>query len=71
VTGVASFIFLAHIGDQDIGALHFDFEGGDQRILGVTDNVSCFSLKLEANGKLHVCSPAFSIQKVAQFDWKV
>ena len=71
VTGVTSFILLPDIGDQRLGALHLDFEGGDQRILGVNDNVSCFSLKFEANGKLHVCSPAFSLQKVAQFAWTV
>ena len=35
VTGVASLILLADIGDQRLRALHFDFERGDQCIFGV------------------------------------
>jgi hypothetical protein len=38
MTGVASFILLADIGDQRLRALHLNFEGGDQRIFGVNDN---------------------------------
>jgi len=30
VTGVATFILLADIGNQRFWTLHFDFEGGDQ-----------------------------------------
>jgi len=71
VTGVTSFILLADISDQRVWALHLDFEGRDQRIFGVNDNVSRFPLKFEADGKLHVCSPGFNIQKLAQFDWTV
>jgi hypothetical protein len=63
VTGVTLFILLADIGDHGLGALHFNFEGGDQRIFGVNDDVSRFPLKFKANGKLHVCSPAFNVQK--------
>jgi len=63
VTGVTSFILLADIGDQHLWALHLDFEGGDQRIFGVNDNVSRFPLKFEANSKLHVCSPASTLKK--------
>ena len=32
VTGLASLILLADIGDQRLRALHLNFEGGDQRI---------------------------------------
>ena len=71
VTGVTSFILLADIGDQRLRALHLNFEGGDQRIFCVNDNVSRFPLKFEADGKLHLRSPAFNIQKVAQFNWEV
>ena len=42
VTGVASLILLADIGDQRLRALHLNFEGGDQRIFCVNDNVSRF-----------------------------
>jgi hypothetical protein len=55
LTGVTSFILLADIGGQDLKALHLNFEGGNHRIFGVNDNVSCFSLKFEADGELHVC----------------
>ena len=44
VTGVATFILLADIGNQRLRALHFDFEGGDQRVFRVNDNVSRFPL---------------------------
>ena len=40
VTGIAAFILLADIGDQRFWALHLNFEGGDQRVLRVNDNVS-------------------------------
>ncbi len=41
MTGVASLVLLADIGDQRLLAL--DFEGGDQRIFGVDDDMSLFS----------------------------
>jgi len=44
VTGVAAFILLADIGDQSFRALHLNFEGGDQRVFRVNDNVSSFPL---------------------------
>jgi len=69
MTGVASFILLANIGDQRLRALHLNFEGGDQRIFGVNDNVSRFPLKFKADRKLHCALPLFNIQKVAQFNW--
>ena len=47
VTGVASFILLADIGDQ--------------RVFRVNDNVSRFPLKFKADRKLHLCAlPIFS-----------
>jgi hypothetical protein len=57
--GVASFILLADIGDQHLRALHLDFEGGNQRIFCVNNNVSSFALKFIADRKLHLRSPAF------------
>jgi hypothetical protein len=66
VTGIASFVLLAYIGDQRLRALDLDFEGGDQRIFGVNDDVSRFPLKFKADRELHLCSPAFNVQKIAQ-----
>jgi hypothetical protein len=54
MTGVASFILLADIGDQGLRALHLNFEGGDQRVFRVDDNVSRFPLKFKANRILHL-----------------
>ena len=65
VTGVASFILLADIGDQRFRALNLNFERGDQRIVRVNDNVSRFPLKSKADRKLHLCSPA-TIEWIAQ-----
>ena len=39
VTGVAKFILLADIGNQRFWTLHFDFEGGDQRVFRVNQRV--------------------------------
>lgn len=55
VTGVATFILLADIGNQRLWTLHFDFEGGDQRVFRVNDNVSRFPLNFKTNRKLHLC----------------
>ena len=71
MTGVASFILLADIGDQRLRALHLNFEGGDQRIFRVNDNVSRFPLKFKADRKLHCALPLFNIQKIAQFNWRM
>ena len=43
MTGVATFILLADIGNQSLRTLYFDFEGGDQCVFRVNDNVSPFS----------------------------
>jgi hypothetical protein len=61
VTGIASLILLADIGDQRFRALKLNFEGGDQRIVRIDDNVSRFPLKSEADSKLHLCSPALPL----------
>ena len=62
VTGVASFILLADIGDQRLRTLHLNFEGGDQRVFRVNDNVSRFPLKFKANRKLHLCALPISVK---------
>ena len=49
MTGVATFILLADICDQRFRTLHFDFEGGDQRVFRVNDNVSRFPLNFETD----------------------
>jgi hypothetical protein len=67
VTGVASLILLADIGDQRLRALHFDFERGDQCIFGVNDDVSGFALNFEADRKLHLCLPLSMFKNIAQF----
>ena len=56
VTGVATFILMADISNQRLWTLHFDFEGGDQRVFRVNDNVSRFPLNLTANRKLNLCA---------------
>ncbi len=70
VAGVASFVLLANISDQRLWTLHLYFEGGNQRVFCVNDNVSRFSLKFEANRELHLVDLRFQ-QKVAQFIWVV
>ena len=70
VTGVATFILLADIGNQRLRALHFDFEGGDQRVFRVNDNVSRFPLNFETDRKLHLRGLPISA-KVAHFDRQV
>jgi hypothetical protein len=52
VTSVAAFILLTDIGNQHLRALHLDFEGGDQRIFRVNDNVFRFPFKFKADRKL-------------------
>ena len=70
VTGVATFILLADIGNRRLRALHFDFEGGDQRVFRVNDNVSRFPLNFETDRKLHLRGLPISA-KVAHFDRQV
>jgi len=54
VTGVATFILLADIGNQRFWTLHFDFQGGDQRVSRINDNVSRFPLNFKSDRKLHL-----------------
>ena len=70
VTGVATFILLADVGNQRFWTLHFDFEGGDQRVFRVNDNVSRFPLNFETDRKLHLGGLPISA-KVAHFDRQV
>ena len=42
MTGVATFILLADIGNQRLWMLHFELECGDQRVFRVNDSVSRF-----------------------------
>jgi hypothetical protein len=62
MTGVASFILLADIGYQRLRTLQLNFEGGNQRVFGVNDNVFRFSLKFKANRKLHLCALLISVK---------
>jgi hypothetical protein len=62
MTGVASFILLADIGYQRLRTLQLNFEGGDQRVFGVNDNVFRFPLKFKANRKLHLCALLISVK---------
>jgi hypothetical protein len=62
VTGVASFILLADISDQHLRTLQLNFEGSDQRVFGINDNVFRFPLKFKANRKLHLCALPISVK---------
>jgi hypothetical protein len=62
VTAVASLILLADIGDQRLRTLHLNFEGCDQRVFRVNDNVFRFPLKFKANRKLHLCTLPISVK---------
>ena len=59
MTGVAAFILLANISDQRLRTLRLYFEGCDQRVFRLNDNVSRFSLNFKANRILHVRVPAW------------
>ena len=67
VTGVATFILLADIGNQRFWTLHFDFEGGDQRVFRVNDNVPRFPLNFKTDRKLHLRALSHSAN-VAHFN---
>ena len=60
VTGVATFILLADIGNQCLWTLHFDFESGNQCVFRVNDNVSRFPLNFITDRKLHPRALPFS-----------
>ncbi len=63
VTSVAPFILLTNIGDQNLRALHLDFEGSDQCVFCVNDNVFRFPLKFKANRELHLRALRFQCSK--------
>ncbi len=63
MTGLASFILLTNIGDQNLRALHLDFEGSDQSVFCVNDNVFRFPLKFKANRELHLRSLLSTFKK--------
>jgi hypothetical protein len=62
VTGVASFILLTDIGNHRLRTLHLNFEGSDQRVFRVNDNVLRFPLNFKANRKLHLCALPISVK---------
>ena len=52
MTGVTPPILPADIRDQCFRALHLDFEGGNQRIFRIHNDVARFILLLKTDGKL-------------------
>src|SRR5262249_22444479 len=72
VTGVASFVLLANVGDQRLRMLHLHLQSGDQRVFSVNDNVTRFPLKFKANPQTApVCSPVFNENSTIQLDGEV
>ena len=63
VTSVASFILLTNIGDQNLRALHLDFEGSDQCVFRVNNNVFRLPLKFRADRELDPRSPLSIFKK--------
>jgi hypothetical protein len=57
VTGVATFILLADVSNHRFWTLHFDFEGSDQRVFRVNDDVYRFPLNFKTDRKLHLRAP--------------
>src|SRR5262249_44899866 len=53
VAGVAPLVLMTHVGDQRLGALGLDLEGGDQRILRIDRDAIGVSLQPEPDGKMH------------------
>jgi hypothetical protein len=62
VTCVAPFILPADVVDQRFGALHLHFEGGNQRIFRVYDDVARLPLYLKTDGKLQLRFPFSSLR---------
>ena len=62
VTGVASFILLANVGDQRLRMSHLYLGSGDQRVFSVDDNVTRFPPKFKATRKLHLYALPFSMK---------
>jgi hypothetical protein len=70
VPGVATSILLPDIGNQRFRTLHFNFEGGDQRVFRVNDDVARFPLYFKTNRKLHLRALPLSAN-VAHFNMRV
>ena len=71
VTGVASFILLANVGDQRLRMLHLHFQGGDPRVFGVNDNVTRLLLKLNPTANCTCVLSRFSENSTIQFGGEV
>ena len=69
MTGVASLILLTNIGDQHLRAPYLYFEGRDQRVFRLNDDVLRFPLKFKTDRD---CTCAMPLEeKVAQFNYGV
>jgi hypothetical protein len=58
VTCVAPFILPADVVDQRFGALHLHFEGGNQRIFRVYDDVARLPRSLKPTANCNYASPS-------------
>jgi len=63
MTGIASLILLADIGDQRFRTLHLNFEGGDQRIFRVDDNMSRLPPDLNPTANCTYTLPRFEVAR--------
>jgi hypothetical protein len=58
VTRVAALVGVADVGDMRLRAFHLDLERGNQRVFRLHDDVAGPALHPEADGELHLRSPA-------------
>jgi hypothetical protein len=63
VTSVASFILLADIGNQRLRPFRLNFEGGDQRIFRVDDNMSRLPPDLNPTANCTYALPRFEVAR--------
>ena len=70
VTGVASLILLADIGDERFRALHFTLSAAINASSTSTTTVR-FALNFKADRKLHLCLPLSMLKNVAQLNCEV
>jgi hypothetical protein len=54
---VAAFVQPAYIRYQGLGVPHLDFEGSDECVLGLYNEMAGVAEVLEANCELHLCFP--------------
>ena len=52
---VAAFVQPAYIRYQGLGVPHLDFEGSDERVLGLYNEMAGIAEVLEPNCELHLC----------------